>query len=660
MLLHPCFVFVIDQKIPTDDTGADGYYGEDDGSFVDDGGDDDDGDMMEQQTDTTPLMSRDGRGFDRGMADPSGILTDEDRFYHGEPQGGSLIASDWAKYNVNSYDEMEIGEGGGGTTSGDTDDIQSVASAAFLFRSSGDNDSHDVRESGYYQNSSNSRGNYEPRYRAQPQDPPPTATAHGDYGDDDDEYTQDDSFLAAGSVHVRSTGNVVSFLDGYDYEAMNDDDDDDDVDDVDDYKGKSTSDATPPVMNRSTVAMDGPSMINLTVVSSILDKSLLPTDGGDTIDSDAIKRKMEGWDADIKTAVSNLNLLHGFPRGLAFNAARKSRSFLPLRLWLVDNHFGTCQGDELRDCLDHHISIAETMEVSSVFCLLNSMQEIGEFSVSPLTENAPFSLLNTTSPTVSGTTAPIHDDTRHEMHQMIQLAARGDPTRAIPWAMLLQDAARQIERADTQLNFHQQTIVVCLVCDVFDVTDDIASELFLLQHLPITFIVRLVGTTGREAQTILDLRDKFHSLGLRRSVRVLGDWRSHQILVRRANPWLNYAIPLHRCQEMGLQSRTVGLLEERLLNHNELREFLVLLFGRHVMLEAPDAMSEWPAFMRYIKFVNESANKDSDGFTKSTEPWLDIAELDRLYRLPEAHSIIQAVHAIREQTRRTSASQVEL
>jgi hypothetical protein len=577
-------------------------------------------------------------------AEPAGTFLDH---------GPSFIARDWVTYSTTT-DGLEGGEG---TTSGD--DIQSVSLSA---GSSEFPDRHYYNIGGRHGGPTTAvpaaSASTEPEKSFHSHGDPPSSSANADVVDT---ASSEDHLLSfVDLATVRTTMSNVS--------CLGDDDDDNDAADV-----NSASDVTPPIMNRSTTVVRDRSVtatINLAVVSSILDKSFVnvaapPPDG--TAD---FHRMVEGWDVDIKTAVSNLNLMHGFPRGLAFNTARKSRTNLPLRLWLVDNNRATCQGDELPTCLDDHIQISETMEVSSVFCLLNSLQQqIGEFSISSLTEHVPFSLLNSSA--VSSLTVPnslvsgmmtkrIHDDSRQEMHQLIQHAARQKGPRIhIPWRSVLHDAGRQIESADAQLSFHQQAIVICIVCDVMDVTDDIASEMFLLQRLPITFIIRLVGTTGREAETILNLRHQLDRLGLR-SVRVIGDHRSHQILTRRTNPWLNCAIPLHRYQEMGLHSRTVSLLEERGLNHHELREFLVLLFGRHVMLEAPDAESEWPAFLRYIKFVNETANKDWDGVSKSTEPWLDIAQLDQTYKLPESRSIIQAVNVIREQARPYSATQVEL
>lgn len=424
---------------------------------------------------------------------------------------------------------------------------------------------------------------------------------------------------------------------------------------VDDSKSnisfvQDNDDTTPPDIHRVTTPPNDPSSSSfLDHVSDILDQSLLSSDGDYR---DVINRKIESWDADIKSSVRQLDVMHGIPRGLAFSMAKKCKTSHCLRLFLIDNNGSTSQGNELSDCLEQHIGLSNTMDVSSVFCLLNSPDHAEPYSISSL--SAPLSVRSTTSTLTSSfiydtTQHTLHDDVHQQMIQMIQRSRKMKKAATIPWSTILRDAGYRIESADALLHHHQQSIVVCIVTDEFIITDEIASELCLLQRLPAKLVIRLIGTTGRESHNMTTLRDTVNILGLSHMIRVLGDVESHQLLIRRFNPWVRYGAPLHRYQELGLHSRTVALLSEQSLHHYELREFLVLLFGRHVMLEAPDVQSEWPAFLRYIKFVN----------TTTPYMWLDMNELNRMYGQPESRSFLRTISELRSQSQ-YSATQVEL
>merc|ERR1712238_464114 len=81
------------------------------------------------------------------------------------------------------------------------------------------------------------------------------------------------------------------------------------------------------------------------------------------------------------------------------------------------------------------------------------------------------------------------------------------------------------------------------------------------------------------------------------SIEVLDDFRGEAKEVYQHNKWLNYALPLHRCREMGYHHRLFDMLDERTLTKGELREFCLILFGDAHFDGVPDPDIVWGEFL---------------------------------------------------------------
>ena len=101
--------------------------------------------------------------------------------------------------------------------------------------------------------------------------------------------------------------------------------------------------------------------------------------------------------------------------------------------------------------------------------------------------------------------------------------------------------------------------------------------------------------------------------------------------VFRTNPWLNYAMPLHRCREMGFHLRIVDILDERLLNKDELLEFLKILFGCAIWENAPNIQTDWKEFVTYLQSILDSEQIHYNPLTKRKAPWIDTRQLSKCY-----------------------------
>ena len=82
---------------------------------------------------------------------------------------------------------------------------------------------------------------------------------------------------------------------------------------------------------------------------------------------------------------------------------------------------------------------------------------------------------------------------------------------------------------------------------------------------------------------------------------------------------------------MGYHDHILSDLQRRQLDKNELRELLVILFGKNAMLAAPDIHTEWKQFYKFMSTLNEQEGKHWNARTKKVESWIDLRKLDKAY-----------------------------
>jgi hypothetical protein len=82
---------------------------------------------------------------------------------------------------------------------------------------------------------------------------------------------------------------------------------------------------------------------------------------------------------------------------------------------------------------------------------------------------------------------------------------------------------------------------------------------------------------------------------------VLDDFENEATEIYKYNKFLNYALPLHQCQEMGYNHQKFDFQDERELSKDELVDLFVLLFGQEQMAGIPSPHADWKGFCLSIK-----------------------------------------------------------
>lgn len=158
-----------------------------------------------------------------------------------------------------------------------------------------------------------------------------------------------------------------------------------------------------------------------------------------------------------------------------------------------------------------------------------------------------------------------------------------------------------------------------------EITNEFLQALRGLEGLPIWLVIRLCT----DEDNVMSFYNQLDGM-LELSLEVLDDFMGECKEVKSQNPWLNYALPMHRCRELGYHDRLFDLIDERPLTKGELRDFCVLLFGT-AYSEIPDPVVDWKGFMTYVQANLEQEQPQWNPLSKKTKPWINLKKMNKCY-----------------------------
>ena len=326
----------------------------------------------------------------------------------------------------------------------------------------------------------------------------------------------------------------------------------------------------------------------------------------------------------------------GFSTGLA-RAMTANNAAFPLRIWVVDNSgsMNTSDGHrmvesksrqevkivpctrwtEIQQTVDYHVQMAALLQAPTVFRLLNDPgNAVGpqQFSIA---ENGAQNL-------------------NHEVALAKSVMLNATPMGGTPLVAHILEIRQNVLELEPTLRQTGSRVAIILATDglpndssgsPYDITKkQLVDALRSLEGLPVWVVVRLCT----DEEDVVEFYNNLDSQ-LELSLEVLDDFMEEAKMVYRHNTWLTYALPLHRCREMGYHNRLFDLLDERRLTIDEVRQFLRLLLGDSVMNVDPQA--DMNGFLMHVSTLLEKEPKQWNPMTKSLTPWVDVRKLSIIY-----------------------------
>ena len=326
---------------------------------------------------------------------------------------------------------------------------------------------------------------------------------------------------------------------------------------------------------------------------------------------------------EVKKMVDLQNTL-GIPEGLMKTLLTNAHDSFAKRVWIIDNSGSMSIEDghkmlSTTDCT----RFEELEETVLLHAQLNH-------ALSAPTE---FRLLNPPEGSIPSRFQVGYDTVRNGLKQAKNVLSKTKPKGMTPLHESVSKVRKEVVQMLPQLKADGSKVAIVIVTDgsnhslenlgktESEMNQNLVEALESLQGLPVSVVVRLCTDYGPLVDFYNDLDERLDRMD------VVNDYLSEAKEVYQHNPWLNYALVLHRMREMGQYSQLFDWLDERTLTREELRDFCVLLFGKE---DLPDPNNDWAGFLQEINRLQLPERMHLNPRTQEMAPWIDIPRLAML------------------------------
>jgi hypothetical protein len=328
----------------------------------------------------------------------------------------------------------------------------------------------------------------------------------------------------------------------------------------------------------------------------------------------------------------------GYTKGLAHSLNDLQTNF-PLRMWVVDNSGSMAKTDghqfvqtggindikvvsctrwkEIQDCVNYHVQLSALLTAPTVFRLLNNpgiSAGAQEFGIATQGEDM--------IPT--------------DVDKALNIMSRTRPSGCTPLIEHIREIHATITAMKSSLESEGKRVVVVLATDGLPtnsfgesnsfIKDQFVQSLRALEGLPVWLVVRL----STDEEEVVDFYNGLDDQ-LELSMDVLDDFCGEAEEIYEHNPWMNYALPIHRLRELGYHDRILDMIDERPLTQSEIRDYCLLLFGAMQCDGLPDPAIDWKGFMDTVKALLDKEELQWNPMKKKPMPWINLKQLNKQY-----------------------------
>mmetsp|Transcript_41855 Transcript_41855/g.61452 ORF Transcript_41855/g.61452 Transcript_41855/m.61452 type:complete len:245 (+) Transcript_41855:147-881(+) len=202
-----------------------------------------------------------------------------------------------------------------------------------------------------------------------------------------------------------------------------------------------------------------------------------------------------------------------------------------------------------------------------------------------------------------------------------------EPRYTTPLARHMFAIYDQLLPLKTHLRQTNQKIILVIASDgIPNDVDAVYSAMHLLQKLPIFLLIRLCTDDELAIHFYKTLELDFRKV----DIEILDDFEVEAEEVVTMNPWMNYAMPIQRAREFGFRSLLLTILRERPLTHEELRDFIAMLFGVNAS-QLPHPKQDWETFYNDVESLQARESRQWNPVHKKTKTWIDMTILAKRY-----------------------------